>query len=219
MRTLSDKALEQLDKHLLKPSQLPEERKQKLRNAFQTLSRADALLAPYGAGLFLDFRSAPRIGPNAFALPGGQVILLDELANLCEDDEELLAVLAHELGHLNGRHSIRLLIQSSAVAAVAAAWFGDVSYALTAVSAALLNSAYSRDMEREADLYAGALLRRLGKSPARLADALERMETFYRAKRDQGRKGENYLDWLSSHPGTGERIRRLREEQGGVPET
>jgi len=218
MRSLSDETLAQLDKYLLKPTTLPEDRRRKLQDGFRELAAADPGLTPYGDNLILSFRASPAIGPNAFALPGGQIILLDELVALCDDDAEILAILGHELGHLNKRHSIRMLIQSSAVAVVTAAWFGDISYAVGAVSGALLSSGYSRDMEREADGYAAEMLRRRGESPALLASALEKLEAAHhirRAKKDHGRDdrgdAEKYLDWLSSHPDTGERVRQLRE--------
>ncbi|MDR0564182.1 MAG: M48 family metallopeptidase, partial [Azoarcus sp.] len=134
--------------------------------------------------------------------------------SLNENDEETLAVLAHELGHLAKRHGIRQLIQTSVVAAFSAAWLGDISGAAAAVSASLLSSSYSRDMEREADEYAAYLLKSQGKSPALLADALEKLEAFYREKQNQSKddKTDKYLDWLSSHPGTSERVQRLRDE-------
>ncbi|MDR1661847.1 MAG: M48 family metallopeptidase [Azoarcus sp.] len=214
MRSLSNEALAQLDKYLLKPSALPGKRRQKLQEGFRELAAVDPALAPYGDSLALGFRSAPAIGPNAFALPGGQIILLDELVALYGDDAEILAILSHELGHLNRRHGIRMLIQSSVIAAIAAAWFGDISYAASVVSAALLNSSYSRDMEREADGYAEGMLRRRGESPALLASALEKLDAAHRARRtdkgEEDERAETYLDWLSSHPDTAERIRRLR---------
>ncbi|MDR0577288.1 MAG: M48 family metallopeptidase [Candidatus Accumulibacter sp.] len=212
MRGVSKEALERLDKHLFKPTALPEARRQRLTGGFRALAANDPALAAYGEGVILLFRAAPRLGPNAFALPGGQVALLDELAGLDMDDAEILAVLAHELGHLAGRHGVRQFIQSSVVAAFGAAWFGDVSAAAAALAAALLDSGHSRDMEREADDYAAAALQRQGQSPALLASALEKLETAHRAKTRRNEDGPagGYLDWLSSHPATGERIRRLR---------
>ncbi|MDR1423654.1 MAG: M48 family metallopeptidase [Azoarcus sp.] len=219
MRSLSDETLAQLDKYLFKPSALPEDRRRKLQDDFQKFAAADPGLAPYGDRLVLSFRASPAIGPNAFALPGGQIVLLDELVALYDDDAEILAILGHELGHLSKRHGIRMLIQSSAVAVISAAWLGDISYAVGAVSGALLSSGYSRDMEREADDYAAERLRQRGESPALLASALEKLEAAHhhlrRAQKDRdkdgGGGGEKYLDWLSSHPNTGERIRQLRE--------
>ncbi|MCL2075471.1 MAG: M48 family metallopeptidase [Betaproteobacteria bacterium] len=215
MRPISEAALEQLDEYLLKPSAMPEERREKLQAGFLRLAALDPELTAYDDYISLNFRSSPGIGPNAFVFPDGQIVLLDELANLHDDDDEILAVLAHELGHLRGRHGVRQLIQSSVVAAVAAAWLGDISFAAVTLGSALLSSGYSRDMEREADDYAAELLRRQGKSPELLVNALEKLEMAYRKKmsasdREKEGKEDKFLDWISSHPNTDERIRRLR---------
>jgi Zn-dependent protease with chaperone function len=227
MAPISDEAMVQLDKYLLKASNLPDARREKLQHAFRTLAATDPSLAVYGDNLSLEFRSSPKIGPNAFALPGGQIVLFDELAELYEDDDEILAVLCHELGHLSKRHGIRQIIQSSVVAAVTAAMFGDFSYTASMLSAAILDFSYSREMESEADAYAADLLRQHGKSPLLLASALEKMEAYYgqekkesesEEKKEDGKQedekqekeGIKFPDWLSSHPETAERIRRLR---------
>jgi Zn-dependent protease with chaperone function len=213
MQQISEAALNELDEHWFKPTRLSQARQQKLRAGFQQIAAADPELAPYGENLKLFFRSAPGIGPNAFALPGGQVVLLDELVGLHDDDNEILAVLAHELGHLNKRHGTRQLIQSSVVAAVAASYLGDLSYAASALTAFILNSGYSRDMEREADAYAAATLSRQGKSPVLLANALEKLENFYTNRKKAETKTQeksDWSDWLSSHPDTQERIQYLK---------
>jgi len=203
MHPVSNMVLAQMDEQWLQPSKLPKERQEKLRAGFWQLTTADPNLLPYKGQMALHFRAAPILGPNAFALPDGQIVLLDELVALGEDDE-MLAVLAHEIGHLSKRHGIRQLIQTSVVAAVAAAWLGDISSAAAALSAVVLESKYSRDMEREADKYAAGLLEQQGKSPELLARALEKLERYERDKGNGGR------DWLSSHPDTEERTRRLR---------
>ena len=61
----------------------------------------------------LEFRKSPAVGPNAFALPGGTVVLLDELVAAAAHDDEIAAVLAHEIGHLHGRHTMRHVLQTS----------------------------------------------------------------------------------------------------------
>ncbi|MDR0233940.1 MAG: M48 family metallopeptidase [Zoogloeaceae bacterium] len=216
MRPISAAALEQLDKFVLEPSALPEERQEKLREGFRQLVAADPDLLPYDGFISLGFRAAPKIGPNAFALPDGQIVLFDEMVKVLHEDDEILAVLAHELGHLSKRHGIRQLVQGSVVAAVAAAWLGDISVAASTLGAVLLESGYSRDMEREADDYAAGALERQGKSPDLLANALAKMEKAHRKEmpdsdQNEEDEGENkFLDWISSHPDTAERIRRLR---------
>ncbi|MDR0565092.1 MAG: M48 family metallopeptidase, partial [Azoarcus sp.] len=117
MHSVSEEALSRADKFLLMPTALPLAQQQKLTDGFRALAANNPSLADYGGNITLIFRAAPGIGPNAFAFPGGQVLLLDELVSLNENDEETLAVLAHELGHLAKRHGIRQLIQTSVVAA------------------------------------------------------------------------------------------------------
>ena len=68
----------------------------------------------------LEVRSAPQIGANAFALPSGIIVVTDELVALSEDDDELAAVIAHELGHVHHRHIMRTVIQNSAAALLVA---------------------------------------------------------------------------------------------------
>ncbi|MDR2164726.1 MAG: M48 family metallopeptidase [Zoogloeaceae bacterium] len=224
MAQLSDGVLETLDKHMLSPSSLSPGRQQDLQRGFQRLAESDPELAAYGARLQLLFRRAKRvrgasgIGPNAFALPGGQVVLLDELVALKDiSDDEILAVLAHELGHVRQRHGMQQLIQSSVAAAVTAAYLGDVSIAVSGLAALALESAYSRDMEREADAYAAATLLRLNANPEDLASALEKLEAFYAGKEKSAKEEEpgKYTGWLDSHPDTRERVMRIRRQHGG----
>jgi Zn-dependent protease with chaperone function len=153
------------------------------------------------------------MGPNAFALPDGQIVLLDELIELL-DDEEVLAVLAHEFGHVSHRHGIRQLIQSSVVAAVVTAWLGDISFIAASLGTVLLDSGYSREMEFDADRYAAEMLTHQGASPDFLAGALEKLETAHRGKTStpDTEDGKGSKDWISTHPNTSERVRRLRKE-------
>ena len=220
LKPAGDQALSLLDK-MMSQSTLPEARKEALTQAFQTLVKADPTLAEvYGKdGIILLFRSW-KDTPNAFALPNGNIIVVDELINLFTDDE-ILAVLAHELGHLKKRHSIRLILQSSIVGIAAAYWLGDVSTALAGGATILLQSKFSRGMETEADDYGAKMMHRLEKSPVLLANALQKLEDYYAVKEKEEKKekkkkenasGEDssVIDWISSHPGTRERITRIK---------
>lgn len=200
---MSDQVMKALDQRMLGQSQLPEERQQAIAEGFRRIVAGDAALA----GSRLAFRSAPRVGPNAFALPDGQVVLFDELVALADSDEEVLGVLAHEIAHVKFHHGLRQLIQSSVVAAVAASYFGDVSSLLSGLTALVLESKYSRGFELEADAYGANLMRRNGRSAEGLATMLEKME---RAHEKGARPNQSSADWLSSHPDTAERIARLR---------
>ena len=203
--TLSDEVMQLLDKRALAASSLPASRRQEIEQGFRRLTASDPDLADYR----LLFRRGAAIGPNAFALPDGRIVLLDELVALASGDGEVLAVLAHELGHAKYRHGLRQLIQSSVVAAMVASYFGDVSTLLSGLGTLLLESKYSRGFELEADHYGASLLRASGGSPQDLAAMLEKLEKAH-ATRHGNPLPNGVGDWLSSHPETAERIRRLQ---------
>ncbi|MEO8011752.1 MAG: M48 family metallopeptidase, partial [Dokdonella sp.] len=141
---LGDSVLGQLDNLFgLQPSELDEARRTELTTRFRKL--ADPM--PNGSAYRIEFRHAPEIGANALALPGGIVVVTDELTYLFDDDREFDAVVAHEIGHQQERHALRQTLRSSFVAIVAAFFAGDVSAASTVVIGVptfLLQSHYSR---------------------------------------------------------------------------
>lgn len=159
----------------------------------------------------LHFRKAPAIGANAFALPGGDIVVTDALVALAPTDAHVAAVVAHELGHVAHRHGLRNLIQASVLAAVIGVWTGDFSALATAGGTVVLGSAYSRDFEFEADAWGAELLTRNGRSPVLLATMLKRLERAHRATDAAASEpaGGGLGDYLSSHPATAERIARL----------
>lgn len=200
---MSQQVMKALDERMLVESSLPPERQRALAEGLRSIASGD----PELVNSRLLFRSAPKLGPNAFALPDGEVVLFDQLVALAESDEEVLGVLAHELAHIKFRHGLRQVIQSSVVAAIAASYFGDVSTLLSGLTAVLLESKYSRGFELEADAYGATLMRRNGRSADGLATMLERME---RSREGKSPGTQSHADWLSSHPDTAERIARLR---------
>ena len=201
-RELSRQTLAALEGGLLQDSQLPEARRAQIAAGFAALRR------PPGTSATLDLRfGASGIGPNAFALPDGTVVLLDELVALCDHDEQIYAVLGHELGHVQHRHGVRLLLQGSFAGLLAAWWIGDVSGLWASAPAALLHAQYSRGFEREADAYAADLLEANGLPAARLAEALEKLA----AAHGQTGRTEGWVDYLSSHPAPRERLEALRQ--------
>ncbi|GAC1627312.1 MAG: M48 family metallopeptidase [Nevskia sp.] len=201
---ISRSALATLDRAWLQPSKLPAERREALSRGYARLDSGETAEGPR-----LEFRSSPAIGPNAFALPDGTVVVLDELVELAANDEEIYAVLAHEQGHVHYRHGLRMILQGSAVAAAMTAWVGDFSTLLALLPTALLETRYSREFEAQADDYAVAQLQAQRVSPARLADLLERIVALHDA-RTGGKRGGSEESFLSSHPAPAERIRRLR---------
>ena len=173
---------------------------------------------------------------NAFALPGGVVVMTDELEqHLEEDDGRIAAVLAHEIGHLEHRHGARHILQDSIAALLAAAVLGDVSGIsglVATLPAILTHTANSREFEREADTFAFGLLRKTGRSPRLLGEALATLEKKAEeaarssvgdcpVKLDDPPPGESVpeprrprssdLGYLSTHPPTEERVRAAEE--------
>ena len=197
---LGAETLAGLDQQWMRPSKLAPVRQAALRTQFSQMARK----APDTPRVELEFRSSPTIGPNAFALPGGIMVMTDELVALSRHDKEVLGVLAHEFGHVHHRHAMRGLLESSAVALLIAGITGDVASTASLAASApvlLLQSKFSRDNETEADGYAIALMQRAAIDPKYLATMLERLE----AKS----AGEGmFPTFLSSHPATVERRAR-----------
>ena len=202
--SLGEKTLDALGHDWLQPSALPPQRVESLRAKFEALSKAAGDVGP----LRLEFRASPVIGPNAFALPSGIIVVTDELVKLAVNDEEVLAVLAHEIGHVRYRHTMRQLLQGSATALVIAGVTGDIASTTSLAASApalLLQTKYSRDYEREADAFAIALLQKTGIGPEHFSAILGRLEATTREKRRVG-----LPTFLSSHPPTEERERAAR---------
>jgi len=197
-KAISVQTLRLLDGKLLMPSKLADERRQALSAKFH------ALRLPEGGSpdSELLFRSSPELRANAFTLPDGSIIVLDDLITSIDDDQQILAVFAHELGHAQGHHSLQNLLHSSAVGAFWTIYVGDISTLLAAAPAALVQARYSQDLERQADDYGAALLVHNGMSPALLADALKKLADSH--------AGTSAGGYLSSHPSTDERMRHLR---------
>jgi len=187
------------DQTLLKPSQLPVARRAELEGAFERMARHYPALP-----LTLTFRRG--MGPNAFALPDGTVVVTDELVGLAKNDEEILSVVAHEIGHVHYRHSLRMALESSTVLLLASAYLGDVTQ-LTTMSATLpgvyAQAHYSRVHETEADSFALDYLRANHIPTQRFADILRALGKASGPDPEQG------FQYLSSHPPTPERIARF----------
>lgn len=198
---ISRHALEILDRTVLQQTGLSRERQNQIIDAFERLQLTDD---PYHRFRVV-FRRSDALGANALALPSGTIVLTDEIVRLARDDRELLGIFAHEVGHVEARHGLRLLFQSSGVALLLAWYVGDVGSLAVAAPAALLEAKYSRDFERAADNFAADRLRANGISPRHIADILERLE------RSSGGAGGT-LTYLASHPAPSERIEWLRKQ-------
>lgn len=196
--SLGRQALFLLDRFHMGASRLPEARQAALRFRLAALC-AQTRACP---GYRLVFRRGGEIGANALALPGGLVIVTDELVALAVADGEIMGVILHELGHVQGRHALRLGLSSAGALLIAQVLVGDLGNLGDVVSilpTLLTQSAYSRDMEGEADVFAATVMRGACLPPADLVRMLARLA---RGKgHDAGLHG-----LLASHPGIQQRM-------------
>jgi Zn-dependent protease with chaperone function len=143
--------------------------------------------------------------PNAFALPGAKIYLLNGLLAKAENPDEIAGVLAHEFGHLKHRDATRNLIYNGGTSFLIGLLFGDVtgSGALIFASRSLVTSSYSREAEYNADTFSIDVMHRLGRSPKPMGLLLYRVT---------GKEVDKSLSILSSHPLTRDRLKRMTEE-------
>ncbi len=200
MQTAGRQTLAAFDRSLLGPSKLDRATLDRLKAHFRPLMENHR-----GYALSVTFRSSDRIGPNAFALPDGTIVFTDKMVEMAEDDDELLAVLAHEAGHVVHRHGMRRVIQDSLLSFALMAVTGDASgtselfYGMPVM---LTELSYSRRFEREADRYALGYLKAHGIATAHFARLMRRIERWQRR-----RNGTRWPTYLSTHPAISERLR------------
>lgn len=143
---------------------------------------------------------------NAFALPGGAVIIHSGLIEKAKTPEEVQGVLAHEISHVTRRHHVRSIIGNLGIWLIIRGVIGDVSGISSDIinaGAALSTLKYSRDFEREADQSGFDLLNKADINPKGMIDF------FGTLKKENGDAG--MADFLSTHPATEERIENLKK--------
>lgn len=149
---------------------------------------------------------------NAFAGPGGVVVVYSGLIEKTESAEELAGVLAHEIEHVERRHGLQAMIHSAGWAAVLAVALGDVS-AITGVFIHQVgNLRHSRRLESEADAGGVQALARAGISPAAMTRFLERLAA------EQKKSGSDLeFALLSTHPATDDRLAEVARLVAAAP--
>ena len=154
---------------------------------------------------------------NAFAAPGGLILATRGLLKCCQTEDQLAAVLAHEVGHVEKLHGLRAIrtgrlnsaLTTLAVEAgknLAGQQLADVTKAfdesINDISSTLMNSGYSRKLEYEADAAAIAILKKAGYQPGALVSMLENMAKTWDSSRH---------DFAATHPAPADRIAQLQK--------
>ncbi len=160
---------------------------------------------------------------NAFACPGGLILVTRGLVACCESEDALAAVLAHEIGHVAGRHGLRAIKSSrltgalTILAAEGARTFGgediarlteELEGSISDITQTLVSSGYSRDLEREADRAAVAILTDTGYNPR----GLEAMLTVM-----QGRWQPRGPGFMRTHPAPRDRLGEIVPQLAAAP--
>lgn len=142
--------------------------------------------------------------PNAFALPGGSIVLTTGLLEVVKGEAGLAMVIGHELGHHHHRHVLQklgrqmfVLVPAMAISGDTARWVGSFLN--------LLEGKYGRDQEREADREG---LELLYAAYGTTEGGLE----FFEGMLDEQGEGSRWMTMLKSHPPTTERLQNLREQ-------
>jgi beta-barrel assembly-enhancing protease len=147
---------------------------------------------------------------NAFALPGGYVVVFTGLMKKAESGEEVAGVLSHELNHVLQRHGLERIVKNLGLLTVVAIVLGDqqgLIGMMKQLGVELLTLKFGREQETEADLTGLQLLQQAKIDPSGMIRFFERLSEI-----DQGR-----MEWLSTHPMSTARAERLKAELAALP--
>ena len=180
------------------------------------LDQVIARLRPHASEPDVDFRirAVDSEEVNAFALPGGQMVVMGGLLEAAEGPEEVAGVLAHEMAHVTERHGLKGAAHGAGRWLALSLLIGDDSawVALAGQAADVASgSAYSREQEAAADAEGARLMAAAGLDPTALARFFERL------KQEPGSELTGMASWISSHPEHDERIAHVRELAATLP--
>ncbi|MFY0693012.1 MAG: M48 family metallopeptidase [Paracoccaceae bacterium] len=196
--------LKTLDLTLAGPSALSGTDQAAAKQVFLDLLDAREPASASRSDLRLLFRDMPGVGPNAFALPGGTIILTDQFVRDFGDADILAGVLGHEIGHVVEQHGLKQVYRSLGLYILIAFMAGDTGPILEEIlleGNLLLSLAYSRKHETAADRYGIELADRAGYDPSGLRSFFEEL---------QG-SGPTPPRWMSTHPSGDRRIEAIDE--------
>ncbi|MEX6632378.1 M48 family metallopeptidase [Hyphococcus lacteus] len=173
-------------------------------------------------GFPIEFRFVKSRGPNAFALPGGQVMATSGLLDAIGDDQEaFFAVMAHELGHVRARDGMQAVYRNAGLGITLDIITGGSGAAqqLVLLGGQLNQLRHTRIQEAAADETAIEIMTAMNLDPSALSRAFEAISASAPDEAQSENNEKKYPSWLRSHPNTEKRIENARQHQksGGKP--
>ena len=202
-----------LSSTILEKSEIPEKRRTDIREKSQKIFKHSELYK----NPEIKFKKSTILGPNALALPGGPIIITDDLIKLLKDDELILSVIAHEIAHIKERHSLQQIVEIAGLSSIAWMIFGldeSILEEIAFIGINVWSLKKSRDLEKDADLMALKLLEKTGMSKKSFIQAIEKLSKYYCLKTKIEKSicvDEIKSGWLSTHPTGAERLKYLKE--------
>ncbi len=196
--------LQTLDFRLTKETTLDEQQQAQARQIYRRLVSELPEDVQEKHSFDLLFRSMPGLGPNAFALPGGTMVMTDQFIKDFPDDDVIAGVLGHEIGHVVEQHGLKRLYRSLSAYVLIAFLAGDVGPFLEDIvleGNVLLSLKFSRDQETDADEFGLSLAKKAGYEPQGLKQFFEVLAKKY-GDREPPR-------WASTHPSNDDRLKAI----------
>ena len=186
-----------------------------INRAMQKILSRLGPVVPGGDGVTFRLQVISSSKVNAFALPGGEMVVFTGLLDKADSPGMVAGVLAHEMAHVTRRHGLQRMAQSVGIIGVLQLLLGDAG-GLIALGKELLTLAavnsYSQEQEDEADADAVSALHRAGLDPRAMAG-------FFVLLKKEGPDIPDALSWLSTHPDNDARIaaiNRRAAEKGAL---
>lgn len=208
LQAVDSSTVRTLDAALFSVSKISLSKRKTIEDQFESLVNAAKQKRTKPARLNYKYRlllrDGGKLGANALALPGGTIIVTDQLINMFPQDYVLAAVLAHEIGHVEHNHSLRQIYRALGITAMVTMMAGEAGPAaeeLLLEGTAILSLSFSRRHERDADNYSYELLRSNGLPADGLITFFSKIDEKY----DLPEKGE----WGMTHPLSARRVQNI----------
>lgn len=137
---------------------------------------------------------------NAFTIPGGNIYVFKGLISFCDSPEQLAAVLAHEMGHVEKRHTVSRLVREFGLSILFSIMTGGDGVLLSDLYQTLISTGFSRSQEKEADQFALELLEDANISPKSIA-------SFFRKLNRENMAYDEKIELIMTHPHNNARIK------------